>query len=439
MRENRKKFVIDTSVLLYDKKAIHSFPGNDVILPLQVIDEIDKFKEKPGVIGESARYVNRFLDELRGLGRLDEGVLIPEEYSASQTITIKIDEPTACLPSGLKFERPDNKILAFCVSEVNRDDQKPLVVVTKDINLRVKCDALGIVSEDYYKDHIEDDNASYTGYTTIMIPKGDLDKFFDDGEISYEENETGLSPNQFVVMNAMESNTSGLAVFDGDRLKSLRHHPGSAMSNFQAKNKEQKFAVEALLDKSVELVTLTGLAGSGKTYVALMAGLDGLQEGRYSRIVISRSIQPVGRDIGFLPGDLGEKMAPWMAPIMDNFRAMMGDKDLTYFQIMMDKGELEVAPLSFIRGRTFNDAYVIVDEAQNATIHELKTIITRVGKNSKIVLLGDTDQIDTPYIDRLSNGLSIVIHKFRSLKEAAHVHLTKGQRSNIASVASSIL
>jgi len=272
-----------------------------------------------------------------------------------------------------------------------------------------------------------------------MVTKGQLDKFFDDGEISYEENVDNLSPNQFVVMNAMESNTSGLAIFSHDKLKSLRHEPGTMMSNFQAKNKEQKFAVEVLLDKSVELVTLTGLAGSGKTYVALMAGLDGLQEGRYSRIVISRSIQPVGRDIGFLPGDVGEKMTPWMAPIMDNFRAMMGDKDLTYFQIMMDKGELEVAPLSFIRGRTFNDAYVIVDEAQNATIHELKTIITRVGKHSKIVLLGDTDQIDTPYIDRLSNGLSIVIHKFRSLQEAAHVHLTKGQRSNIASVASSIL
>ena len=437
MSDVRKRFVLDTSVLLYDKAAIHSFPGNDVILPLQVIDEIDKFKEKPGVIGEAARYVNRFLDELREFGRLDVGVQVPLEYSAHQTVMIKIEDTVDCLPNGLKADRPDNKILATCLGEAQSDDQRPLVVVTKDINLRVKCDALGIASEDYYKDHIEQDSASFKGNVAVDVTKEQLDDFFAEGSINLPD--VSLMPNEFVVMNSAESGGSGLGMFDGERIKSLKLEPGNAMSNFRAKNKEQKFAVEALLDKNIELVTLTGLAGSGKTYVALMAGLDGLQEGRYDRIVISRSIQPVGRDLGYLPGDVDEKMAPWLAPIMDNFRAMMGDKDFTYFNIMMEKGELEVAPLSFIRGRTFNDAYVIVDEAQNATIHELKTIITRVGKNSKIVLLGDTDQIDTPYIDRLSNGLSIVIDKFKDRKEHAHVQLAKGQRSNIASIASSIL
>ncbi len=435
MSDRRKRFVLDTSVLLYDKQSIHSFPGNDVILPLQVIDEIDKFKERPGVIGEAARYVNRFLDEMRKHGRLDEGAPVPDEYSVAQTVKIKIDEPTSSLPSGLKADRPDNKILAACVSESSEDAQSPLIVVTKDINLRVKCDALGIPSEDYYKDHLEDDSANYSGMKDIEISKKELDAFFEDGIVEVERED--LFPNQFVVMKA--DGASGLAVYRDGKLESLRHRPGNAMSNFVSKNKEQKFAVEALLRQDIELVTLTGLAGSGKTYVALMAGLDGLQEGRYSRIVISRSIQPVGRDLGYLPGDVDEKMAPWLAPIMDNFRTMMGDKDFTYFGIMMEKGELEVAPLSFIRGRTFNDSYVIVDEAQNATVHELKTIITRVGKNSKVVLLGDTDQIDTPYIDRLSNGLSIVIHKFKDRIEAAHVHLNKGQRSNIATVASSIL
>ena len=438
LSNKRKRFVLDTSVLLYDKKAVHSFPGNDVILPLQVIDEIDKFKEKPGVIGEAARYVNRFLDELREFGRLDVGVNVPNEYSVEQSVIIKIDNDTSSLPKGLKADRPDNKILAACLLEAQKDCESSLIVVTKDINLRVKCDALGIKSEDYYKDHLEADEASYTGDQELCVTQNDLDVFFTDGVINCPDH-MKLRQNEFVVMSSVESSASAIGIFREGKITKLRHAPGDAMSSFKAKNKEQRFAVEALLDERVELVTLTGLAGSGKTYVALMAGLDGLHEGRYDRIVISRSIQPVGRDLGYLPGDVDEKMAPWLAPIMDNFRAMMGDRDFTYFNMMIEKGQLEVAPLSFIRGRTFNDAYVIVDEAQNATIHELKTIITRVGKNSKIVLLGDTDQIDTPYIDKLSNGLSIVIDKFKSEKEHAHIQLAKGQRSNIASLASSIL
>ena len=437
MNSTRKRFVIETSVLLYDKTAIHSFQGNDVILPLQVIDEIDNFKEKPGVIGEAARYVNRFLDMLRKTGRLDEGTDVPEEYSKEQTVRITIDENLSLLPAGLTVDRPDNRILASCLLEAQSDDERPLVVVTKDINLRVKCDALGIKSEDYYKDHLEDSNTAYVGYKEISLTQSQVESFFADGLLDLEDTQQ-LFENEFVVATCPEGN-SLIGMHRKGFIHSLKNEPGSAMSSFRSKNKEQKFAVEALLRPEIEMVTLTGLAGSGKTYVALMAGLDGLQEGRYNRIIISRSLQPVGRDLGFLPGDIDEKMAPWLAPIMDNFRTMMGDRDLTYFEMMMGKGEIEVAPLAYIRGRTFNDSYVIVDEAQNATVHELKTIITRVGKNSKIVLLGDTDQIDTPYIDRLSNGLSIVVHKFSDRPEAAHIQLAKGQRSNIASVASEIL
>ena len=205
------------------------------------------------------------------------------------------------------------------------------------------------------------------------------------------------------------------------------------------KNREQTYALNLLLDDDVSLVSITGIAGSGKTFLTLMAGLDGINQGKYKRIVITRNIQPVGRDIGFLPGDAEDKMLPWIAPIMDNFRQGVKDKDLTYFHAMKNSGQIEIAPLAFMRGRTFSDTFLIIDESQNCTIHELKTVITRIGENSKIVLLGDTDQVDTPYIDSLSNGLTIVSEKFKHEKIAGHIQLQKGERSNLSFIASKIL
>jgi PhoH-like ATPase len=209
------------------------------------------------------------------------------------------------------------------------------------------------------------------------------------------------------------------------------------MVRVSPRNKEQKFALNLLTDSDIQLVSLTGIAGSGKTYLTLMAALSGIYNDKYSRIIITRSMQPVGKEIGFLPGSLEEKMAPWMSPIVDNFRCNF--KDITYFEIMCEKRQIEVAPLTYMRGRTFNDSFIIVDEAQNATIHELKTIITRVGDNSKVVLLGDVEQIDTPYIDTLSNGLTVVAEKFKNSKFTGHVTLTRGERSPLATLASKIL
>jgi len=203
------------------------------------------------------------------------------------------------------------------------------------------------------------------------------------------------------------------------------------------RNKEQKFAIDALTRDDVKLVSMTGLAGSGKTFLTLMAGMSGLQEKKYDRIVITRSLQTVGKEIGFLPGDIDDKMSPWLSPILDNFRVAF--KDSTYFEMMRQKGQIEVSPLAFIRGRTFNNTYLIVDEAQNSTIHELKTIITRIGEGSKIVLLGDTDQIDTPYLDSLSNGLTVVVEKFKKYDITAHITLLKGERSELATLASQVL
>ena len=211
------------------------------------------------------------------------------------------------------------------------------------------------------------------------------------------------------------------------------------MFSCSAKNREQLYALNALLDPNISLVTITGLAGSGKTFITLMTAIAGLNEGKYDRIVITRNVQPVGKDIGFLPGDLKEKMLPWMSPIMDNFRHAFKDKDLSYFEMLLDKGTIEIAPLSYMRGRTFSNTFLIFDEAQNSTIHEIKTVITRIGENSKIVMLGDTDQIDTPYIDSLSNGLTIVAEKFKNEHVAAHIKLKKGERSYLSAIAAKII
>ena len=432
---NRKTLVIDTSVLLYDKTSIHSFPGNDVVLPLTVLDELDRFKDRSDLLGESARYINRYLDDLRSLGRLDEGVAIE---STDQTVRVLTSVPKEDLAGkGLDIERGDNQIISAALWINQKHINDVTKVITKDINLRVKCDALGIIAEDYYKDYIEiDTENSHEGIVEITVNDKTVDKFFAEGSIKApKENQDQLFENCFVVMKS-SSGGSGLGVYKKSIISQV-HIDVMEKVDIHPRNKEQKFALSALLDMSIPLVCLTGIAGSGKTFLTLMSALDGVFQDRYERIVVTRSVQPVGKDIGFLPGDLKEKMQPWMAPLVDNFRHAF--KDMTYFDMMIEKGKIDIAPLSFIRGRTFNNSFVIVDEAQNTTIHELKTIVTRLGKDSKIVLLGDTDQIDTPYIDRRSNGLSIVINKFKDSTLSSHIHLPKGERSDLATEASRVL
>jgi len=348
-----------------------------------------------------------------------------------ETIKVIIGEHAA--PFGLAGNAGDNLIIAATLSEGRGDPNRAIILVTKDINLRVKCDALGIRSEDYYKDHISSEDVNYSGHHAITLEKAEVDKFYQDNSLKLD---TGaILENEYVLVNEGE-HSSFIARYSDGFLQKLTGAPGG-ISKISPKNKEQSFAIDALMQPDIPLVTLTGIAGSGKTFLTLMAAMDGAMSKKYGRIIISRSIQTVGNDIGFLPGDLNEKMDPWLAPIKDNFQTMFND--ITYFEAMKDKGQIEVAPLAFIRGRSFNDSFVIVDEAQNATVHELKTLITRVGKNSKIVLLGDTDQIDTPYIDKVSNGLSIIVDRFKNSNLSAHVHIPYGQRSNLATLASNIL
>ena len=423
---DRKFFVVDTSVLLYDMKSIHSFPENDIVIPLIVLDELDRFKDKPGLLGESARYVNRFLDELRAHGNINNGILLTD---SDQTIRVELRSLDGKQIKGLDPKRGDNQIILTSLLLKEENPDKQIKVITKDINLRVKCDAVGLKAEDYFKDDLAD--SQYSGWKSLALSKEKIDKFFIENSISIEED---LFENQFIIAGSGQQ--SLLAMHKAGMLFPLKQSVNKAI-RLLPRNKEQRFAIEALRDPDIPLVTLTGLAGSGKTFLSLMTALEGLQEEIYERIVITRSLQPVGRDIGYLPGGIDEKMSPWLGPIFDNIRHAF--KDTSYFDIMMQKGKIEVAPLSFIRGRTFPDSFVLVDESQNASIHELKTIVTRVGENSKIVLLGDTDQIDTPYITKRSNGLSIVAERFKNSKLHAHVHLPRGQRSNLATEASRLL
>ncbi len=430
----RKTFVIDTSVLLYDKDSIRSFPGNDVVIPLIVLDELDRNKEKPGIVGENARHVNRYLDGLREIGRLDKGVKLPDE---DQTIQVYTQEPEELLHIDLDTKKGDNRIIAVALSLKSKNKRRHVIVVTKDINLRVKCDALGIQSEDYYKDYINLQDNEDQATRTILVSSAVVSEIYSQGVALGEVEGLGLAENEYVVCKSEGTSSSVLCRHRGGSLYKLRAAEFKKVGAISPKNKEQHFALDALWDESISLVCLTGIAGSGKTFLTLMTALEAMQSGKHERIVVTRSIQPVGRDLGYLPGDMKEKMAPWMSPLVDNFRHAF--KDMSYFEMMVSKGLIEISPLSYIRGRTFSNAFVIVDEAQNATIHELKTIITRVGENTKIVLMGDTDQVDTPYIDKRSNGLSIVISKMQDSDLVAHVHLPKGERSALATLASKTL
>jgi PhoH-like ATPase len=417
-------------------QSIHSFPGNDVVLPLVVLEELDRFKERQDLLGSSARYVNRYLDQLRQRGEhLHKGASV----DGDQTIRVENEmSPLGTrMPSGLDASKGDNQLISVALGLQHAHPGVPVKVVTKDINLRVKCDALGLIAEDYFRDHIrsvKEGQRMYSGQEFLEVSDRDIDAFHSNKELEVAEWMPQLHPNQFVhAVSDLDPKKSFLAIHKNGKLLPLSHK----CSGISARSKEQKFALHALTDPDIPLVSLSGLAGSGKTFLTLAAAMHGFNDKTYKRIVITRSIEPVGRELGFLPGDINEKMAPWLSPIVDNFRQAYGDS--TYFEMMKQKGDIDIAPLSFIRGRTFADAFIIVDEAQNTTIHELKTIITRTGKGSKIVLLGDTDQIDTPYIDSYSNGLTIAVEKLKSSHLTSHITLERGERSELATLAGQML
>lgn len=432
----KKIFVIDTNVLLYDPSALFRFEENDIVIPIYVIEEIDNFKNDMSELGRNAREVSRHIDSLREKGSLASGVKLP----TSGILTIKSTDREISAVD----KKVDSKILAVAMDEhENRKNKKTQVVlVTRDTNLRIRADALSIPTQDYTSDKIQIDDL-YTGHRNVQCTGQQIDELFDEQQISVTK--VGLHPNQYVTLNDVSDPRTALArcVEDGT-LVPLTVGKGKVWG-IQSKNREQQFALDLLLNDEIKLVTLVGKAGTGKTLLAIAAGLQRVVEDRkFGKLLVSRPVFPLGKDIGFLPGTVEEKLNPWMQPIYDNLDYLMNfdnekKRNGRSSKEIFDLGYIQIEALTYIRGRSIPNQFMIVDEAQNLTPHEVKTIISRAGVGTKIVLTGDPDQIDNPYIDATNNGLTYVVNKFKDQKIAGHITLLKGERSELAEIATQIL
>ena len=441
----KKIFVIDTNVFLSDANAIFSFKKNDVVIPLKVLEEIDKHKKRQDGVGAHARQTIRVLDDLREKGSLSTGAKLGKNLG---TLTVLAAEQDL-LPDNLSWSDPDNQIIctALTVKAITEADpeikEKPqIILVSQDINVRVKCDALGVKSEDYISNQVvEKVEEVYTGFTTHLVDDQIIDRFYQGEKLYIAEKDKKLYPNQFVMLvsNANEKKTA-LAKFKNynHALRKVQEF-SDGIWDVRAKNKEQHFAFDMLMDPDIKIVSILGRAGGGKTLIAIAAALQQiLADTTYKKLIVSRPVQPMGRDIGFLPGTLEEKMTPWLAPVQDNLEFLMGD-DKEHLKMLVEKGTIEMEALTFIRGRSISNAFIIIDEAQNLSMHELKTIVTRVGEETKIVLTGDIEQIDNSYVDATSNGLTYAVEKFKDFELAGHITLQKGERSAVATLAANVL
>jgi PhoH-like ATPase len=440
----RKVFVLDTNVLLHDPGALFRFEDNDVILPITIIEELDRFKKLTEMTGRNARQVSRSLDDLRRQGHLIDGITL--ESGGTIKVALCHQETLKELPVELEGDQNDNAILAVAL-EVKRQCQCDVVLVSKDTNLRIKADVLGVAAEDYETDKV-DIGDLYTGTAEVYVSAEDINLLFKHGGIPLEGN---FYPNQaLTLIDSVNPAHTALAVVEGRSGKIVPLHklPHNGISRIQSRNREQQFALELLLKDSISLVTLVGKAGTGKTLLAIAAGLHKVAEERtYSRLLIARPVIPMGKDLGYLPGDIKEKLTPWMQPLYDNFDLIFGTQDGNGQPVhwrhgheeLMERGLLQIEPLTYIRGRTIPKQFLIVDEAQNLTPHEVKTILTRAGEGTKIILTGDPDQIDNPYVDAASNGLTYVVERFKQEALAAHITLYQGERSELADRAAALL
>jgi PhoH-like ATPase len=433
-----KNYILDTNVLLHDPSSILAFKGNNVLIPIEVIEEIDRFKRESSELGQNARTVSRMLDALRNKGQLNRGVKLE---NGGHLRIIFHDHNGAASPFG--NNTVDSRIVGLSLAIHKSDTKIPTILVTKDINLRIKADTLGVPAEDYETDRVLLTDL-YTGMLELTVSGDKMSHFRNDGELEL----TGHGPyfpNEYVTLTEdTNSKRTALTKVDatGKKLVPIIDCR-DGIWGIKPRNREQHFAFDALLDDRVKLVTLMGKAGTGKTLMAMAAGLKRTVVDReFRRLVVARPTVSMGRELGFLPGSLEEKLNPWMQPIHDALELLsdmnMGS-DHRRSADLMRSGAIVVEALSYIRGRSIAHQYMVIDEAQNLTPLEVKTIITRVGSGTKIIFTGDPYQIDNPYVDSSSNGFNYIISKFRDQPIAAHIELQKGERSELAELAANIL
>jgi PhoH-like ATPase len=439
-----KYFVLDTNVLMHNPNSLFSFADNHVIIPFDVLEELDKFKKDSTDVGRSARTTIRHIDGLREKGHLNDGV---KWNGHGGTIRVVMDNDLDPVP-GLDFEKPDNRIIGVAYHLMKQG--RHAVFISKDINARIKCDALGVITEDFENQKV-DFETLYAGYRELVVPSTVIDRLYTDKRIAITDPLLAtmtpkLHPNEYVLFKASgEESQTGLAryvpsmnaVLPLSRMK-------KAVFGLNARNVQQIMALDLLLDDDVQMVTLMGTAGTGKTLLALAAGMHKcFTEQRYERLLVARPIMPMGKDIGFLPGTKDEKLSAWMKPIFDNLEFLLTDRRVhsgetanveAKLKSYVESGKLVLEALTYIRGRSIPHQFMVVDEAQNLTPHEIKTIASRVGEGTKLVLTGDAEQIDNPYLDANSNGLSFTIERLKNSDLVGHVTLAKSERSSLASL-----
>lgn len=440
-----KIYVLDTNVLLQDPNSIFSFEDNEVVIPAVVLEEVDSKKRYMDEIGRNARQVSRLIDGMRQTGKLHEK--IPLENGGS--LRIELNHRSFQQLQEIFVEKTnDNRILAVAknlsLEEETKEEGKTVILVSKDALVRVKADAIGLISEDFLSDRVVENDHLYPGFLEVYIGLEILNRFYEKGELPLSEVANHpFYPNQFLVMkDALGSSSSALGVVDktAKKVKKLIFDHDHIWG-IKPRNVQQTMAIELLLRNDLPLVTLIGKAGTGKTLLALASGLMQTEDyGHYKKLLVARPIVPVGKDLGFLPGEKQEKLRPWMQPIFDNLEYLFNVKKPGELDaILAGMGSIEVEALTYIRGRSIPDQFIIIDEAQNLTKHEVKTILTRVGEGSKIVLMGDPEQIDHPYLDAYNNGLTYVVEKFKDQIISGHVKLVKGERSGLAQLAADLL